>query len=83
MQPADTEQLMGHKSPLIRSTGLVSRQSPTAHKFLVAEQTEDCIGVTNIYDEKHKDPRRGARGVNRKSSKEANHIVRILASEQV
>jgi hypothetical protein len=50
MQPADTEQFMGHKGPFIRGTSFVCRQSPTAHKFFAPIQAENRIGIADIYD---------------------------------
>ena len=62
MQSAETEQFMNHHRPLIRGPGLVRGQAPTANELFTPVKTENRIGIANIYNEEHKNPRRVARG---------------------
>jgi hypothetical protein len=61
MQTAETEQLMDHHCPFISGTRLVRCQAPAANEFIAPVETENRIGIADIYDKKHKSPSRVAR----------------------
>jgi hypothetical protein len=55
---------MDHHCPFIGGPRLVSRQAPAAYQLISPIEAENRIGITDIYDEKHKNPGRVARKIN-------------------